>query len=78
VPECIRSSTLAGLNQVEVWFSLLSRYALQGRSFTRLAQLPAAIDAHIQAYNATAHPFVWTRVSVRRKSLASKYASLHN
>jgi transposase len=66
------------LNQVEVWFSLLSRHALQGRSFTRLAQLPAAIDAYIEAYNATAHPFAWTRVSVRQKSLASKYASLHN
>jgi transposase len=66
------------LNQVEVWFSLLSRHALQGRSFTRLAQLPAAIDAYVAAYNATAHPFAWTRVSVRQKSLASKYASLHN
>ena len=66
------------LNQVEVWFSLLSRHALQGRSFTRLAQLPAAINAYIQSYNASAHPFAWTRVNVRQKSLASKYASLHN
>jgi hypothetical protein len=61
----------------EVWFSLLSRHALHGRSFTRLTQLPAAIDAYVEASNATAHPFAWTRGSVRRKSLTSKYASLH-
>ena len=66
------------LNQVEVWFSLLTRHALRGRSFTRLAELPAAIDAYVQADNTTAHPFAWTRVHVRQKSLASKYASLHN
>lgn len=66
------------LNQVEVWFSLLTRHALRGRSFSRLAELPAAIDSYVQAYNASAHPFAWTRVNVRQKSLASKYASLHN
>lgn len=64
------------LNQIEVWFSILSRQALRGASFTSVAQLRAAIDAFIAAYNPTAHPFVWTKVHVRAKTLASKYADL--
>lgn len=64
------------LNQIEVWFSILSRQALRGASFVSIAQLRAAIDAFIAAYNPTAHPFAWTKVSVRPKTLASKYAEL--
>lgn len=64
------------LNQIEVWFSILSRQALRGVSFTGVAQVRAAIDAFIAAYNPTAHPFVWTKVQVRPKTLASKYADL--
>ena len=36
------------LNQVEVWFSLLARSALQGASFASVTQLRAAIDASIR------------------------------
>ena len=44
------------LNQVEIWFSILARSTLNGASFTSVAQLRAAIDAFIEAYNATATP----------------------
>lgn len=64
------------LNQIEVWFSILSRQALRGASFISITQVRAAIDAFIAAYNPTAHPFAWTKVSVRPKTLASKYADL--
>ncbi len=64
------------LNQVEVWFSVLSRTALVGASFTSPAQLRQAIDDFIAVYNPKAHPFAWTKVKVHQKTPASKYADL--
>ena len=64
------------LNQIEVWFSLLSRQALAHASFTNTAQLRQAIDDFIAAYNPKAHPFAWTKVRVRQKKFADKYANL--
>ena len=39
------------LNQVECWFSIMSRAALRGASFTSPRQLREAIDAFVQVYN---------------------------
>ena len=66
------------LNQVECWFSILSRGALRGASFTSPQQLRAAIDRFVQAYNATAAPFEWTKREVRPSALARRYADLRN
>ena len=66
------------LNQVEVWFSILTQQALRGASFRSVREVIAAIDAFIAAYNTKAHPFVWTKVNVTAKSFASKYANLNN
>jgi len=60
------------LNQVEVWFSLLSRHALTGASFTSPQQVRRAIDAFTQAHNQTAAPFEWTK-SVVYQSQPKKY-----
>ncbi len=64
------------LNQIEVWFSILSCQALRGASFTGVSQLRQAITDFIAAYNPKAHPFQWTKLKVRQKSLASKYSDL--
>jgi transposase len=64
------------LNQVEIWFSILARSALDGASFTSIAQLRAAIDAFVDAYNATATPFQWRHATVHPKSLASRITDL--
>lgn len=64
------------MNQVEVWFSLLSRYALKGASFTSHRELRQAIDRFIAAYNPKAHPFEWTREVVHPKGLKRCYADL--
>jgi len=64
------------LNQIEVWFSLLSRQALAHASFTNTAQLRQALDDFIAAYNPKAHPFAWTKVKVRQKKLVNKYSNL--
>ena len=64
------------LNQVEIWFSILTRSTLEGASFTSVAQLRAAIDAFVTAYNATATPFQWHRTTVHPKGLASRITDL--
>ena len=66
------------LNQVEVWFSILSGHALAGASFTSPRQVRDQIDAFIGAYNQDAHPFAWTKQVVFSKHPRSTYANLHN
>jgi len=66
------------MNQVEVWFSLLSRYALKGASFTSATELRRAIDRFVAVYNPTAHPFQWTKEVVHPKALKRSYADLYN
>ena len=65
------------LNQIECWFSILTRAALRGASFSSPAELRVAIDAFIQAYNETAAPFEWTKRSVHAKPFAHTYADLY-
>jgi len=64
------------LNQVEIWFSILSRQALRGANLRSVQELRERIDAFIQAYNRTAAPFEWTKVKVSSKKLEHKYANL--
>ncbi len=66
------------LNQVEIWFSILARSALNGASFGSVAALRAAIDAFIQAYNATATPFQWRRTTFHPKGLAQRITDLRS
>lgn len=64
------------LNLIEIWFSILSRSALRGRSFTDPKQVREAIDAFIGAYNPTAHPFAWIKEVVHQVPLRRRYADL--
>jgi hypothetical protein len=66
------------LNQVEVWFSILSSKALAGASFTAPWQVRDQIDAFIAAYNQDAQPFEWTKQVVFSQHPRSKYANLRN
>ena len=62
------------LNQVEIWFSILSAKALSGMSFNCREELIAHIDAFIAAYNVEAKPFVWTKSEVHQKRLKPCFA----
>ena len=64
------------LNQVEIWFSLLVRAALQGASFRSVRELREAIDRFIAAYLETAAPFEWRAASVHQKLPKHTYAEL--
>jgi len=66
------------LNQIEVWFSILSRSALQGANFTSPKQIREAIDKFIEVYNPQAAPFQWTKRYVYPKGLKINYADLCN
>jgi transposase len=60
------------LNQVECCFSILSRQALRGASFTSPRQLRQAIDDFVSVYNQTAAPFEWKKAVVFASKPKSK------
>ena len=66
------------LNQIECWFSILSRRALRGASFTSPQQVREAIDRFIATYNQNAVPFEWTKRDVRNVHPHPSYADLRN
>ncbi len=64
------------LNQVECWFSILSRSALRGANFTSPQQLRDAIDRFVKVYNQDAAPFEWTKAVVHPSAPKRRYADL--
>ncbi len=49
------------LNQVEIWFGIMTRKCLQRRSFESTRALAAAIRAFVRRWNRDmARPFRWT------------------
>lgn len=64
------------LNQIEVWFSILSRAALRGASFTSPAEVRDAIDGFIAAHNPKAAPFEWRKTAVHQVEPKHRYADL--
>ena len=66
------------LNQIEIWFSILTRRAIRGASFISVKQLRKAIDDFIKSYNQDAAPFEWKKTNVAAKPLKQSYADLCN
>ncbi len=64
------------LNQVEIWFSILSRATLRGASFTHPFQIRRAINDFVEVYNEDAAPFEWKKESVHQVPLKKRYADL--
>ena len=64
------------LNQIEIWFSILSRRALKGASFTSPRQVREAIDRFVEAYNQDAAPFEWKKRNVHPKHPKRYYSEL--
>ena len=48
------------MNQIEIWFSIITRRLLKRKSFRSVEELQACILRFIQQYNLTAKPFKWT------------------
>jgi len=64
------------LNQVEVWFSILTRAVLRGLSATDPRQVCAAINRFTAARNERPVPFEWTKAVVYPVGLTHRYADL--
>ena len=48
------------LNQVEIWFGILTQKAIRRGTFKKVKDLIANIQAFTEQYNSTSRPFVWT------------------
>lgn len=48
------------LNQVEIWFNIITQKAIRRGSFTSVRELIRRIEIFTEAYNPNATPFVWT------------------
>jgi transposase len=63
------------LNQVEIWFGILTRKALKGASFDSKQDLAKAIQDFCDAWHQKAHPFVWRKREVKGAQLRN---TIHN
>lgn len=66
------------LNQIEIWFGILSRKALRGASFKNVSDLRQAIEEFVAAYNPGAAPFRWRKREVHGSQLRNTIANLCN
>ncbi|MBE7526798.1 MAG: IS630 family transposase [Burkholderiales bacterium] len=66
------------LNQIEIWFGILSRKTLKGASFSNVTELKEAIEAFITRHNQNAQPFKWRRPEVKGSQIKNTIANLRN
>ena len=48
------------LNQVEIWFNIITQKAIRRGTFHSVKELVSRIERFVQHYNAQSQPFVWT------------------
>lgn len=66
------------LNQIEIWFGLLTRKALRGASFSSTEQLRQAIEAFVARTNENPKPFHWRKREVKGSQLRNTIINLCN
>jgi len=66
------------LNQIEIWFGILTRKALKNASFSSVNDLKQAIEDFIEVYHETAKPFVWRKREVKGSQLKNTIINLCN
>lgn len=64
------------LNQVEIWFGILTRKALKNASFNSVEELSKAIEDFCDVYHKNAKPFVWKKREVKGAQLRNTVANL--
>ncbi|MCX6136110.1 MAG: transposase, partial [Ignavibacteriales bacterium] len=48
------------LNQVEIWFHLITQQAIRRGTFSSVKELVAKIELYVKEYNRHPKPFSWT------------------
>jgi transposase len=66
------------LNQIEIWFSLLTRKTLRGASFASKDELRAAIEAFVARTNQHPKPFHWRKREIKGSQLRNTIVNLCN
>ena len=66
------------LNQVEIFFGILSRKALRGASFTSVDELEQSLMAYVADYNRNPKPFRWRKREVRGAQLRNTLTNLRH
>src|ERR1017187_10793131 len=66
------------LNQVEIWFGILSRKALRGLCAQSTPELRQAIEDFVEAYAKQAKPFKWRKREVKGSQLRNTIVNLRN
>jgi transposase len=66
------------LNQIEIWFGLLTRKSLRGASFANKDQLRIAIEAFVARTNENPKPFHWRKREVKGSQLRNTIINLCN
>src|SRR5262249_38876115 len=66
------------LNQIEIWFGLLTRKSLRGASFASKDQLRLAIEAFVARTNEHPRPFHWRKREVKGSQLRNTIVNLCN
>jgi transposase len=66
------------LNQIEIWFGLLTRKSLRGASFANKEQLRLAIEAFVARTNEHPKPFHWRKREVKGSQLRNTLINLCN
>lgn len=61
------------LNQVEIWFHIITQKAIRRGTFGSVKELVAQIEHFVRTYNAQASPFIWTATA---DSILQKIARL--
>jgi len=64
------------LNQIEIWFNIMTRKVLKGASHNSINELAEAIESYIKAYNETSEPFMWKKREVKGSQIADKLSNL--
>lgn len=66
------------LNQVEIWFGILSRKALRNGNFESVESLRKKIEEFVEVYHQGAKPFVWRKREVKGAQLKNTIINLCN
>jgi transposase len=66
------------LNMVEIWFGILGRKSLRGKSFSSTEEMAGHIENFIKSYNQSAKPFTWRKREVRGSQLKNNTRNFCN
>jgi transposase len=66
------------MNQIEIWFGILTRQALRRGSFNGVGALVAAIDAFTSEWNDRAAPFAWVKTADEILAKATRRVKDHS